>query len=188
MVKPVGSIWVNLGDTYASYPGGRGDGNIDKNDRRQMHERGHGLLGGGAARNKSLMGVPWRYAIRAMDELGLILRAEVVWDKANCKPESVKDRVWRVHETWFHFTLRDRYYATNKDREPAKRRLLRSVWRMATETRPLPVPDHLPIRHYARFPTDLPAAIIPGVVATRWNGPGPVRWNRYDGSCRGVDG
>ena len=47
---------------------------------------------------KSLMGLPWRYAIRCIDELGLILRAEVIWSKPNGLPESVTDRVRRSHE------------------------------------------------------------------------------------------
>jgi len=36
--------------------------------------------------DKSLLGLPWRYAIRCLDELGLILRAEVVWAKPNPDP------------------------------------------------------------------------------------------------------
>lgn len=160
VLKPTGSIWVNIGDTYASYPGGRGDGRIDKNEPRQTHVRGYGLLGGGVTKNKSLMGIPWRYAIRCMDEIGLILRAEVVWDKTNCKPESVKDRVWRVHETWFHFTVRDRYYAAGKTRPAGARNLLRSVWQVGVATRPLPIPKRLAVRHFARYPEDLPSRII----------------------------
>ena len=60
---------------------------------------------------KSLTGVPWRYAIRCIDDLGLILRAEVIWSKPNGLPESVTDRVRRSHEQWFHFTLNPRYYS-----------------------------------------------------------------------------
>jgi len=177
VLKPTGSIWVNLGDTYASYPGGRGDGRIDKNAPRQTHARGHGLLGGGVTKNKSLMGVPWRYAIRCMDELGLILRAEVVWDKTNCKPESVKDRVWRVHETWFHFTVRDRYYAAGKSRPVGARNLLRSVWRTGVASRPLRVPERLAVRHFARYPKELPARVIP-----EWSPPGGVVLDPFGGT------
>jgi hypothetical protein len=55
--------------------------------------------------------IPWRYALRCIDDLGLILRAEVIWSKPNGLPESVTDRVRRSHETWFHFTLNPRYYS-----------------------------------------------------------------------------
>jgi DNA modification methylase len=65
------------------------------------------------------MGLPWRYALRCIDELELILRAEVVWDKPNGMPESVTDRVRRSHEQWFHFTKEERYFsAVDEIREP----------------------------------------------------------------------
>jgi DNA modification methylase len=113
VIKSSGSIWVNLGDKYASYEGNRGG----KTSRLQSHysgpqlPTGNGLTGKGFVRNKSLMGLPWRYAIKCVDELGLILREEVIWRKTNPKPESVKDRARLVHEHWFHFTINDRYYA-----------------------------------------------------------------------------
>jgi len=94
VLKPSGSIFVNLGDKYGTTTAGRA---------------------------KSLMGVPWRYALRCIDDLGLILRAEIIWAKPNGLPESVTDRVSRKHEQWFHFTKHERYYA-NVDtiREPVK--------------------------------------------------------------------
>jgi DNA modification methylase len=68
---------------------------------------------------KSLTGLPWRYALRCIDELGLILRAEVIWDKPNGLPESVTDRVRRSHEQWFHMTRAPRYYsAVDRIRQP----------------------------------------------------------------------
>jgi len=63
------------------------------------------------APTKSLIGIPWRYAIRCIDDLGLILRAEVIWSKPNGLPESVTDRVRRSHEQWFHFTKEPRYFS-----------------------------------------------------------------------------
>jgi len=69
-------------------------------------------------RPKSLLGLPWRVANRAVD-LGMILRAEIVWDKPNAMPESVTDRVRRTHEQIFHFTKSERYYsAVDELREP----------------------------------------------------------------------
>jgi DNA modification methylase len=111
VLKPGGSIFVNLGDKYAG--GGQG-GNVG------------GHLNGGphlnrtpaAARNvpqgfqaKCLLGLPWRYALACVDDLGLILRAEIIWAKPNGLPESVTDRVRRAHEQVFHFTRQPRYYA-----------------------------------------------------------------------------
>jgi len=106
VVKPSGSIWVNLGDKYArNGGGGRGssDGETGRGPRPASLATG--------APEKSLIGIPWRYAIRCIDDLGLILRAEVIWSKPNGLPESVTDRVRRSHEQWFHFTLSPRYYS-----------------------------------------------------------------------------
>lgn len=110
VLKPSGSIWVNLGDKYNAYNGGRGPGAIQDNEPRQEVPRGNGLDVKGI-RPKSLIGVPWRYALRCIDDLGLILRAEVIWSKPNGLPESVTDRVRRSHETWFHFTKEPRYFS-----------------------------------------------------------------------------
>jgi DNA modification methylase len=114
VLRDTGSLWVNLGDKY-----GRGT-------RSTVSLGPNAKTGRGASENviatgyaKSLIGIPWRYAIRCIDELGLVLRAEVIWEKPNGLPESVTDRVRRSHETWFHFTLNQRYFA-NVDpiREP----------------------------------------------------------------------
>jgi site-specific DNA-methyltransferase (cytosine-N4-specific) len=185
VLKPSGSIWVNLGDKYAS--GGRGSYDLDPVRRRVAASRPKD----GAA-PKSLLGLPWRYALRCIDDLGLILRAEVIWSKPNGLPESVKDRVRRSHETWFHFTREPRYFsAVDELREPildssehaASRRnrsdarltaakagatstanplgkLPGSVWTIPTQ--PLRVPDHLGIDHFAAFPMEWPRRIIRG--------------------------
>jgi DNA modification methylase len=117
--KPSGSIWVNLGDKYA---GSRMDGSSGWATAPLDHDTNKAQLSKLAASQgnlrtrttiptKSLIGVPWRYALRCIDDLGLILRAEVIWSKPNGLPESVTDRVRRSHETWFHFTLNPRYYS-----------------------------------------------------------------------------
>jgi DNA modification methylase len=107
VLRDDGSIWVNLGDKYA---GSGGNNNSNLGERATM--RGPSSYSKAAdVPNKSLMGLPWRYALRCIDELGMILRAEVIWSKPNGLPESVTDRVRRSHEQWFHFTKRPRYYA-----------------------------------------------------------------------------
>lgn len=75
---------------------------------------------------KSLIGLPWRYALRCLDDLGLTIRAEVIWSKPNGMPESVTDRVRRSHETWFHLVQQPQYYSTvDEIREPSNPRNLR---------------------------------------------------------------
>lgn len=114
VLKPTGSIWINLGDKYAS-PGGHTDNGASSRLQGRKAVRLHGRrpnrARNGGARKKSLLALPWRYAIRCLDDLDLILRAEVIWHKPNGLPESVTDRVKRSHETWLHFTKEPRYYA-----------------------------------------------------------------------------
>ena len=134
VLKPSGSIWVNLGDKYAGsngQPGGSGSSTLVGTT---SHTRGMAASKKPAtgAPTKSLIGIPWRYAIRCIDDLGLILRAEVIWSKPNGLPESVTDRVRRSHETWFHFTREPRYFsAVDEIRErydaPNARRTLGNV-------------------------------------------------------------
>lgn len=115
VLKPGGSIFVNLGDKYSGdpTPGGvgssglakqRGGSNPQVTAQRQPRRRPIG-------RPKCLLGLPWRYALGCIDDLGLILRAEIVWNKPNGLPESVSDRVRRSHEQVFHFTRQPRYFA-----------------------------------------------------------------------------
>ena len=112
VVKPSGSIFVNLGDKYAN-PAGSGasgwEGSEWFGDCNKPAKAQNTLDMG--FRQKSLMGLPWRYAIGCIDDLGLILRSELVWSKPNGLPESVTDRVRRSHEQWFHFTLEPHYFS-----------------------------------------------------------------------------
>jgi DNA modification methylase len=109
VLKPTGSLWLNLGDKYsgakAQNVGGANRADNSARTWQQTDPRRTGIP------NKSLMGLPWRYALRCIDDLGLILRAEVIWSKPNGLPESVTDRVRRSHEHWFHLVKQPRYYS-----------------------------------------------------------------------------
>lgn len=117
VLKPAGSIWVNLGDKYAQNEERSRNGNGNRVTAENVRAPvlgptiSLGRKDNAGIRTKSLMGLPWRYAIGCIDQLGLILRAEVIWDKPNGLPESVTDRVRRSHETWFHFTKQSRYFS-----------------------------------------------------------------------------
>lgn len=116
VLKPSGSIWVNLGDKYSGSVYSAGSGHICGTitaSRSDYHvvSKPQCRNDFGRVPTKSLIGVPWRYALRCIDDLGLILRAEVIWSKPNGLPESVTDRVRRSHETWFHFTREPRYFS-----------------------------------------------------------------------------
>ena len=124
VLKDSGSLFVNLGDKYSG--GSSGDRNTGFNIRwgnspgRLKQERSQTASRAvPGMQPKTLLGLPWRYALGCIDQLGLILRAEIIWQKVNGLPESVSDRVRRSHEQWFHFTLNPRYYsAVDNIREP----------------------------------------------------------------------
>lgn len=58
---------------------------------------------GDSYRDKCLVGVPWRTAIRLVDEVGLVLRNEVIWHKIKGGPDTARDKLRNVHEQVFHF-------------------------------------------------------------------------------------
>jgi DNA modification methylase len=192
VLKPSGSLWVNLGDKYAGHTGGPRA--LERYNDEGVPAAKVTVPG---APTKSLIGIPWRYALACIDDLGLILRAEVIWSKPNGLPESVTDRVRRSHEQWFHFTLEPRYFsAVDEIREPqqtadkkGERRSYTAAGHSTTgeglvdmswmglplhplgklpgsvwtiPTEPLRVPDHLGIDHFAAFPTEWPKRIIAG--------------------------
>ena len=106
-----GTLWVNLGDSYASKPcGGRGRNS-------QLASRAVGLP------DKNLIGIPWRTALSLQDD-GWILRSEIIWAKRNFMPESVTDRPTRAHaarddDTKPAACLRPRLCALYRPREGA---------------------------------------------------------------------
>jgi DNA modification methylase len=77
VLKPTGSLWLNIGDTYDA---------------------------------KKLVGVPWRVAIRLMDDHGWILRNDVIWNKVKGSPDTAHDKLRNVHEHVFHFVQQKNYY------------------------------------------------------------------------------
>lgn len=122
VLKPAGSLFVVLGDSYATRWSGRSAGSGLQSARTDWGDGSSRLRSGpndSGLPGKCLMGVPWRYAIGCTDELGLVLRAEIIWSKANGLPESVTDRAHRSHETVLHFTREPHYYSAVDDiREP----------------------------------------------------------------------
>ena len=190
VLKPSGSMFINLGDKYAG-SGGNNQSNIGGEHRGPAKYNKNASV-----RAKSLLGLPWRYALGCIDGRAgdpLILRAEIIWHKLNGLPESSTDRVRRNHEQWFHFTKEPQYFSgideireahlteqipqlpkskkSNPHRNDGGRalndrersplgKLPGSVWAMAME--PLRVPDWLGVDHYAAFPTEWPRKLISG--------------------------
>jgi hypothetical protein len=87
------TLWLNVGDSYTS--GGRTWRATDKNNPvRAMDIRPPTPEG---LKPKDLIGVPWLLAF-ALQKEGWYLRADIIWNKPNCQPESVKDRPTCCHE------------------------------------------------------------------------------------------
>lgn len=104
-----GTLWLNLGDSYANDTkwGGRTSGKhatgLQGSDYIGRNRHMTGLP------SKSLIGIPWRVAF-ALQDAGWVLRNEIIWHKPSVMPESVTDRLTRDHETMFLFTKKPHYY------------------------------------------------------------------------------
>lgn len=144
VLRDDGTLWLNIGDSYTS--GNRGWRAPDKKNRaRAMSLRPPTPEG---LKDKDLIGVPWRIAF-ALQERGWYLRSEVIWQKPNAQPESVRDRPTRAHEQVFLFSKSERYfYDVDAVKGPNGRRL-RSVWDIKTRA------NRAASGHFATFPTEL---------------------------------
>jgi site-specific DNA-methyltransferase (cytosine-N4-specific) len=129
-----GTLWLNIGDSYTS--GGRTWRQEDKkNASRGMSYRADTPEG---LKAKDLIGIPWRLAFALQDD-GWYLRTDIIWNKPNCQPESVKDRPTRSHEFVFLFSKSEKYFYDHEAiKEPAldpkqNSKNRRSVWNINTE-------------------------------------------------------
>lgn len=115
VLRKDGTLWLNLGDSYAvssgseghrETPGTVGRNSIANHPKTASHagtSRQNGL------KPKDLIGIPWRVAF-ALQADGWWLRSDNVWAKPNGMPESVGDRPSRKHEYCFLLTKSARYF------------------------------------------------------------------------------
>jgi len=104
-----GTLWLNIGDSYSTYAGNRGQSatGFSKNGPMPAAPSGAGLSGDRPAKN--MLGIPWRLALALQDD-GWILRNAIVWNKPNAMPESVRDRLAGRYEHVFLFSKSPRYW------------------------------------------------------------------------------
>lgn len=109
ILRPDGTLWLNLGDSYCS--GGRATWAVGANNNK-----GQDVLDNQARpaqpadlKPKDLIGIPWRVAF-ALQADGWWLRQDIIWSKPNPMPESVTDRCTKAHEYLFLLTKSERYY------------------------------------------------------------------------------
>jgi DNA modification methylase len=105
-----GTLWLVIGDSYAV--SGMGGDPTESKFRKQATNAGSLIAGRKCPigfKPKDLVGIPWLVAF-ALRNVGWYLREDIIWHKANCMPESVRDRCTRSHEYIFHFSKSAHYY------------------------------------------------------------------------------
>lgn len=113
ILRPDGTLWLNLGDTYASTQSSdtKKFGNEQFNKNRPSREQckiPKKKVPTGFKRGE-LMGIPWRVAL-ALQANGWHLKSDVIWNKPNCMPESIKNRPTKSHEYVFLLSKSPQYY------------------------------------------------------------------------------
>lgn len=110
VLRDDGTLWINIGDSYAASPGQRKT--TDAAGPKQLTNAG---AQGAPSRSveglkpKDLVGIPWMLAF-ALRADGWYLRQDIIWSKPNPMPESVRDRCTKAHEYIFLLTKSQRYY------------------------------------------------------------------------------
>lgn len=111
VLKPDGTLWLNLGDSYATgagkvgnCPGGGAQGENWKGAATQPNRMPIPGL-----KPKDLCGIPWRVAF-SLQDAGWWLRSDIIWAKPAPVPESVTDRPTRSHEYIFLLAKSEKYY------------------------------------------------------------------------------
>jgi site-specific DNA-methyltransferase (adenine-specific) len=168
VLRDDGVCWINIGDGFTS--GNRGWRAPDKkNPNRAMGTRPDNPPG---LKNKDLLGVPWKLAF-SLQQDGWYLRSEIIWNKPNAMPESVKARPTRCHEHVFMLTKSEQYFYDPKANEETTvsgaKRNRRSVWNINTTA--------AASGHIAAFPKEL---ILPCMLAT--SRPGDIVLDPFFGS------
>lgn len=198
VLKDDGTLWLNLGDSYAANGASGAQGKSGQRADRRFTASGLAKTVPTGLKPKDLIGIPWRVAF-ALQADGWYLRQDIIWHKPNPMPESVTDRCTKSHEYVFLLSKSERYYfdheAVKEDavggREtffrsdsrlkdcrkdsgkhndtPAQTRNRRSVWTVSTK----------PYKgaHFATFPPDL---IEPCILAG--SRPGDMVLDPFGGS------
>jgi len=149
VLRPHGSCYVNLGDSYCRNPGqqdqsGKTGIKTFKYNYNFKHKKNYGS----AYKAKSLVQIPSRFGIE-MTNRGWILRNEIIWHKPSCLPASVQDRYTVDFEKMFFFTKNPKYYFKQQIEETkdSLQRNKRTVWHINTAS--------FKDAHFAVYPTPL---------------------------------
>lgn len=119
VLRDDGTVWLNLGDSYAANRGNGASGIGEKQTTNKGANLGR-LVCPTGLKPKDLIGIPWMVAF-ALRADGWYLRQDIIWHKPNPMPESVTDRCTKSHEYIFLLSKSDRYYCDmNAIKEPVQ--------------------------------------------------------------------
>jgi DNA modification methylase len=113
VLKPGGTLWLNLGDSYSSVSGGYNKTWDDSKFKIGSSKNRIKKQQDTEVPAKNLLGVPWRVAF-ALQADGWYLRQDIIWHKPNPIPESVTDRCTKAHEYIFLLSKNSSYYFDNE--------------------------------------------------------------------------
>lgn len=170
-LKPGGSLWINLGDTYfARWSSIRDEGRQGLGNNHRERRR---VPMGEYRQEKQLLLIPARFAI-AMQSKRWILRNDLIWYKPNVPPRPEQDRLKLAHEHFFHFVKRPKegrakYYYDLARTEPETNDVVTCNVRSGEAG------------HSATFPEEL---IAPRIASS--SPPRGVVLDPFCGSCRSI--
>ncbi len=110
VLRKDGTLWVVIGDSYANV--GKWGGTTGGKHANGLHGKsgvGRDKKDYAGLKPKDMVGIPWRVAF-ALQADGWYLRSDVIWNKTNAMPESVRDRPTKSHEYVFMFSRAKRYF------------------------------------------------------------------------------
>lgn len=116
VLRDDGTLWVNIGDTYAA---NRSYQVSDSKHKSHDFGKSNATKVPDGMKQKDLIGIPWMLAF-ALRADGWYLRQDIIWHKPNAMPESVRDRCGKAHEYVFLLSKSPRYYFDHEAvKEPA---------------------------------------------------------------------
>lgn len=115
VLKDDGTLWVNIGDSYAATGKNRTEeqasakSTLNGSLTTQCQSLKQKSKVTGTLKPKDLIGIPWMLAF-ALRSVGWYLRQDIIWSKSNPMPESVTDRCTKAHEYLFMLSKESKYY------------------------------------------------------------------------------
>ena len=134
MLRKDGTVWLNVGDSYARNggTGGHGPNAIVGNTKKLIQKRNCKVPEVWGLKDRDLMGLPWRVAF-ALQNDGWYLRSRITWVKKTAMPESVKNRPTTSTEEIFLLTKSPTYFYDPNGFREASGANLRNFWILGPE-------------------------------------------------------